>query len=324
MGFSVGIDLGTTNTVASIARRGINDTIEVTTEALDQLGEDGFSIESDTLLPSVLYVDEDERIIGKMAKAMKGQSNDRVIFNSKNRIGDSECKWIIDRKEYTPEIVASYFLRAIRNQLNNKYNDQESIESAVITVPASFNLSQKDATRRAAQIAGFSKDIILISEPTSAILDLVNEQSKIMEEDRVIDLSEFKNILVFDLGGGTCDVAILRIKIDGRKIYVEERAVSEHTLIGGTNFDVYAMNGIISDYRKETGIDLKKLLNKEELLSLESKLLVQCEKAKIYFAGRKQFLNKANDKEIKMKINNQRIFEGRNIILQMANISNMI
>lgn len=302
MAFSVGIDLGTTNTVASIAKRGINDTVEVTTEVIDQMAEDGMGIVQEKLLPSVLYVGDGEQFVGVMAKAMKGQSNDRVIFNSKNRIGDSECKWVIDRKEYTPEVVAACFLKSIRSQLMNKYDDEESMDSVVITVPASFNLDQRNATKRAAQIANFTKDVILISEPTAAILDLVNQQSKYVPEDRDCDFSDYKNILVFDLGGGTCDVAILSIKMEERKIYIEEKAVSEHTLIGGTNFDVYGMDGIIKDFEKENNIKLKEILSKEEYIGLQSKILVQVEKLKMFFGARKQLPNAKDEKDIKMDI----------------------
>lgn len=284
MAFSVGIDLGTTNTVVSTARKGINSNIEVSTEAIDQVGEDGFSLATNTLLPSVLYVDEGLPTVGLMAKAMKEQSNNRVIFNSKNYMGMNNYKWNIDSKEYSPEIVASYFLSAVRKHLIQKYQDEESIKSAVITVPASFNLDQRNATKNAARLAGFNEDITLISEPTSAILDFINEQSKIQDSDKFFDLSDFKNILVFDLGGGTCDVAILRIKITGSEIYVKEIAVSEHTLIGGTNFDSYAVEGIIKDFEKESNISLDKELDKNTLKNLKRKLIVQLEKAKIFFS----------------------------------------
>ena len=251
MAFSVGIDLGTTNTVVSTARRGINSNVEVLTEAIDQvINEEWGEIQSSTLLPSVLYVNNGLHNVGLMAKEMKGQSANRVIFNSKNYIGESDYRWKIDDKEYSPEKVASYFLSAVRKHLKQKYREDESIESAVITVPASFNIDQRNSTKTAAKLAGFKGDITLISEPTAAILDFINEQSKLQDNDKFIELNDFKNVLVFDLGGGTCDVAVLRIKINGKEIYVEEVAVSPHTLIGGANFDAYAVEGIIKDFEK--------------------------------------------------------------------------
>ncbi len=284
MAFSVGIDLGTTNTVVSIASRGINSNVEVITESINQLSQNGFPEES-SLLPSVLYVDNGVHMVGAYAYAMKGQNLKRVIFNSKNYMGESSYKWDIDGEEYSPEVVASYFLSAARKHLQDKYNGSESIESAVITVPASFNIDQRNATKNAAALSGFKGEITLISEPTAAILDFINEQSKILDEDKVLDFSDFKKVLVFDLGGGTCDVAILNIKINGKEIYVGEMGVSPHTLIGGANFDAYAVQGIISDYEKERGIDLSKTITPLELETLKSKLFTTMEKVKMYFSG---------------------------------------
>ena len=291
MRFSVGIDLGTTNTVVSIARKGITGNIEVNTENISQLSEDSYSLDNDPLLPSVLYVNNDhEHIVGKFAKAMKGQNTSRVIFNSKNFIGENDYEWVIDDKKYTPELVAGHFLRAIRNYLVDKYvNSTEDIDSAVITVPASFNVDQRDATKRAAKLAGFSGDITLISEPTAAILDFINEQSKFDDSARDLDFSDFKNVLVFDLGGGTCDVAILKIKINEKNIQAEEIGVSPHTLIGGTNFDAYATAGVLKDFSKENNIDFKKELSEETLKKLKNLLFIQLEKIKLQFSSKYLF-----------------------------------
>lgn len=295
MAFSVGIDLGTTNTVVSTARRGVNGTIEVTTEKIPQIGEDGYSLESDTLIPSVLYVNEGEHNVGKIAKAMKGQNTSRVISNSKNFMGLSEYYWTIDEKEYSPELVASYFLSAARKYLLDNYNKEEQLKTAVITVPASFNIDQRNATKMAAKLAGFDGDITLISEPTAAILDFINEQSKLADEDKYLDFSDYKNVVVFDLGGGTCDVAVLRIKIRSREIYVEEVSVSPHTLLGGTDFDAYAVDGILKDFSTENNLDLTAELSKEALKELKEKLLVAMEKTKIYFVSR--YFAKKNQNE---------------------------
>lgn len=299
MAFSVGIDLGTTNTVVSTARRGISSNIEVTTEAIDQIvNEEWGDIESSTLLPSVLYVNNGLHNVGLMAREMKGQSSNRVIFSSKNYMGENDYKWEIDDKEYSPEIVASYFLSAVRKHLLQKYRDEESIDSAVITVPASFNIDQRNATKTAAKLAGFNGDIILISEPTAAVLDFINEQSKLQDCDKFIDLNDYKNILVFDLGGGTCDVSVLQVKINGKNIYVEEVAVSPHTLIGGANFEAYAVEGIIKDFEKQNNISLIKELDTESYRKLKSMLSVYLEKAKIFFAGKYlQFNDGVRDSE---------------------------
>lgn len=286
MAFSIGIDLGTTNTVVSTARRGVSGTVEVATEEIMQFGEDGYSLEPDALLPSVLFVDHGEHYVGKMAKAMKGQRAHRVISNSKNFIGQPDYEWYIDGVSYTPEIVASYYLSAVRNYLEEKYTYECDLSNVVITVPASFDLDQKNATKKAAKIAGFEGNIICISEPTAAILDFINEQRRLADEDRYLDFTETKRILVFDLGGGTCDVAVLAVKMKGKEIYVEELGVSPHTLLGGTNFDAYAAEGVMRDFEQTHKIELNKVLDKAAQKELKAKLLVQMERAKIFFTGR--------------------------------------
>lgn len=286
MAYSTGIDLGTTNTVVSTARRGVNGTVEVLTEKLMQFSEDGYSLEPDELLPSVLYIEDGEHFVGKRAKAMKGQCINKVISNSKNFIGQSDYKWEVDGRSYSPEIVASYYLSAVRQNLQDKYTYECDLNNVVITVPASFDLDQRNATKKAAKLAGFGGNIICISEPTAAILDFINEQRRLADEDRYLDFSEMKRVLVFDLGGGTCDVAVLAVKMQGKEVYVEELGVSPHTLLGGTHFDAYAAEGIIRDFEKENNIDLASIVGKMAQKELKAKLLIQMEKAKIFFAGR--------------------------------------
>ncbi|MGL4343699.1 MAG: Hsp70 family protein [Cellulosilyticaceae bacterium] len=284
MAFSVGIDLGTTNTVVSTARIGLSGAVEVLTEKVPQLTQDWCIVEEE-LLPSVLFVNHGERQIGKIAKDMKGQNVSRVIFNSKNFMGDENIKWTIDGQEYTPELVASYFLSGIRKHLLDKYDSPQDLKSAVITVPASFNLDQKNATMTAAKIAGFADGVVLISEPTAAVLDFINEQIKVEDQHRTLDFSETKKVAVFDLGGGTCDVAVLAIKMQGEEIQVEEVGVSQHTLVGGTNFDVYAINGVLRDYEKQHQVSLKGTLTEQNYIQLQAELNTRLEQIKMRFSG---------------------------------------
>lgn len=294
MAFSIGIDLGTTNTVVSTGRMGVNGNIEVITESINQIGQDGYSIESEECLPSFLYVEGGEHHVGIMAKAMKGQKRNRVIASSKNFIGQSDYKWQIDENQYTPEKVAAYFLSAVKKHLQDKYGKDIDLTNSVITVPASFNLDQRNATKLAARLTGFGEELTLISEPTAAILDFINEQRKFGDEYKDVDFENFKNVLVFDLGGGTCDVAILKIRINGNKVYVEELAVSPHTLIGGFNFDIYVAKAILRDYCKENNIKLENF-TKEEIDELENQLVVKAENAKIMIAGQyERYKDKAN------------------------------
>ena len=295
MAFSIGIDLGTTNTVVSTGRLGINGNVEVTTEEINQIGQDGYSIVTDSCLPSFLYVEGEEKSVGYMAKAMKSQKKNRVIASSKNFMGENNYSWDIDGEKYTPESVAAYFLGAAKKHLEDKYGKNVDLGKVVITVPASFNIDQRNATKTAARLAGFSKDVTLISEPTAAILDFINEQRKLKDDYRDIDFSDFKNVIVFDLGGGTCDVAVLRVKIESENVYVEEMAVSPHTLIGGFNFDAYVANNILRDYCREKGGNVLEDLTPEENEELHNKLLAIAENVKIMFSGQhERFKEMAN------------------------------
>lgn len=297
MNVSIGIDLGTTNTVVSLGRLGLHGDIEVDTQKIEQISDDRVTPVLHELLPSILYVEDDIPFVGQIAKAMMSQNRKHVIINSKSYMGIPDYSWKIKNKEYTPEIVASHFLKAVRKCLSMQIKDPALLDSAVITVPASFDIDQKRATKAAARLAGFQESkVILISEPTSAMLDFINQQKKYSDESKLIDFNMAKKTLVFDLGGGTCDVAILNISINKDVVNIEEIAVSPHTLVGGTNFDTYAMLGIIDEYNQKHHVNLEETLGKEEFDDLKYQLLGKCERAKLYFSGRYSYL-KANCSE---------------------------
>lgn len=289
--YSVGIDLGTTNTVVSTARKNISGGLDITVEKIEQFGEDGYSIISDTLLPSVLYTNSNgEHFVGRYAKKMRSQMPKNCIACSKNYMG-MDYKWNIGGSEYTPELVASSYLSIVKKYLDDRYKDEE--RSVVVTVPASFDIDQRNATKKAMKLAGFEDDITLISEPTSAILDFINYQSNLKEH--LINLDTYKNILVFDIGGGTCDVAILKTKINNGNVDLTELSVSPHTLLGGSTFDSYVVTGILNDFEKQNKIKLKEKLSKDEYSILVNTLLTRVEERKIYFTSRYKFSNNKED-----------------------------
>lgn len=314
--YSVGIDLGTTNTVVSTARRNISGGLDITVEKIEQFGEDGYSIVSDTLLPSVLYTNsKGEHFVGKYAKKMRSQMPKNCIACSKNYMG-MDYKWNIGGSEYTPELVASSYLSIVKKYLDDRYKDEE--RSVVVTVPASFDIDQRNATKKAMKLAGFEDDITLISEPTSAILDFINYQSTL--EEHLIKLDTYKNILVFDIGGGTCDVAILKTKINGGSIDLTELAVSPHTLLGGSTFDSYVVTGILNDFEKQNKIKLKEKLSKDEYSILVNTLLTRVEERKIYFTSRHKFSdNKESDISSKIIVPNLSIEFEYNLTMSKMN-----
>lgn len=286
MSLYLGIDLGTTNSVASIAHEGVNGNIEIETLKITQIGEDGVTPVEKELFPSVLYVENGEKYVGEFAKAMKTQKRKNIISSSKNFMGENQV-WTIEGKKYSPKIAASYILKSVRNHVEFVYGNRIDLSSAVITVPASFDQDQKSDTREAARLAGFDGDkLVLISEPTAALLDYINEQRKYKDDSKYIDFSKTKKVLVFDLGGGTCDVSIIEVQIQEDTVKVNELAVSEHTLVGGVNFDNYAVEGIINSYNKRNGTNLKKELSCDDYDELYNQLSIRCEMAKLFFSGR--------------------------------------
>lgn len=304
--YTVGIDLGTTNTVVSTARKNKFGFPVVTVEQIFQYGDNGTEVIAKSTIPSVLYVKNGEHYVGQYAKAMQSQVLNNVIGSSKNLIG-TDFKWEVDSREYTPELVASSYLKIIRSYLNQKYADEE--REVVVTVPASFNADQKNATKKAIELAGFTEDVTLIAEPTSAVLDCINTQMALDEE--FVDLSTPKNILVFDLGGGTCDVSILSAEL---KDYasVEELAVSPHTQLGGSNFDACAVEGIIRQFEKEHNCKLKDVLDKDKYGLIYRQLMSKVENAKIAFSSKCK-MNDSETTDIAIKINIPNIYKGDGI-----------
>lgn len=277
----VGIDLGTTNTVASILE--ISKERELLPRVID-IGQfnENYEYIYDKLLPSCLYVDENgNQYVGKIAQSMKTKKADRVVYNSKNYIGTSGYLWEIDRKLFSPEEVSALILKEVRNSLEKEIG--EEVINAVITVPASFNHDQIRATKKAAKMAGFDEqDTHFISEPTAALLDFINTEKKLPQNKRHLDFSHPRKMLVFDLGGGTCDVSILEVQITDNDFIVEEIAISSHTLVGGINFDLMGSIYLLEKYSKEMG-DL--FDSEDEKRHMYNKMVCEMEKARKFFSS---------------------------------------
>ena len=184
----IGIDLGTTNTVVSYAKRKARGGVEPQVMRITQLDEYNSSIQEE-ILPSVLFLDFDGNIvIGKKAKRMKQYHPDRTISNSKRYMGTSMVFRIEDRA-FTPVDVAANILKVCKRTIELNLGGKP-VQQVTITVPASFNTDQIRDTRNAALKAGFDPDRIrIIPEPTAAFIDFINEQSELVEEDRLVDIS---------------------------------------------------------------------------------------------------------------------------------------
>ena len=220
----IGIDLGTTNSVVSVMEGGEPTVIT--------------NPEGSRITPSVVgFTKTGERLVGQLAKRQAVSNPDRTIASIKRHMGEKNYTVTVDGKSYTPPEISAMVLQKLKADAEAYLG--ETVSQAVITVPAYFNDSQRQATKDAGQIAGL--DVLrIINEPTAAALAYG------------IDKDESHTVLVFDLGGGTFDVSIL--DIDGGMF--EVRATNGDTHLGGDDFDQAVMNWIVEEFKKENGIDL--------------------------------------------------------------------
>ncbi len=220
----IGIDLGTTNSCVAVLEGGAATVIP--------------NPEGNRTTPSVVSSKKGERIVGDAAKR-QALTNKDTISSIKRLMGTSE-KVEMEGKKYTPEEVSAMILSYMKDYAE-KYLG-EKVTKAVITVPAYFNDSQRQATKNAGKIAGLEVERI-INEPTAAALAFgLDKQDK------------NQTILVYDLGGGTFDVSILEL---GDGIF-EVKSTAGNNKLGGDDFDKCLMDYIVSEFKKENGIDLTK------------------------------------------------------------------
>lgn len=261
MGYSIGIDLGTTNSVACVWRRGSIETIAVDGRAT---------------MPSAISVRPDGAVlVGQAAKKRAELEPEQSIVSAKRFIGDGKTEWQIGKKVYTPMDAAAIVLGQLKIAAE-KYLGQ-SVTEAVITVPAYFNNNQKRDTKLAGEAAGF-KVLQLLPEPTAAAISYG------------LDRGKDQTILVYDLGGGTFDVSVLSVK--GNRF--QAIAVDGDFNLGGDDFDLVLVEHLISILKKRSQFDLESFLdtllgrnkNKQlgtphEILVAKQRLKEAAEKAKI-------------------------------------------
>ncbi|MNB68326.1 Chaperone protein DnaK [compost metagenome] len=221
----IGIDLGTTNSCVAVMEGG---------EAVVIPNPEGART-----TPSVVGFKKDgERIVGETAKRQAITNPDRTIISIKRHMG-SNHKETIDDKEYSPQEISAMILQKLKSDAEAYLG--QTVTQAVITVPAYFNDSQRQATKDAGKIAGLEV-LRIVNEPTAAALAYGLEKS------------EDQTILVYDLGGGTFDVSILELG-DG---FFEVKATSGDNRLGGDDFDQKIIDFLVAEFKKEQGIDLSK------------------------------------------------------------------
>ncbi len=249
MGKIIGIDLGTTNSCVAVLEDGKYKIIA--------------NAEGHNTTPSIVGYTKDDTVVGQVAKRQAVTNPEKTLFGIKRLIGrkfeDEEVQrfkkvapfdivknsngdaWVkVDGKDVSPQEVSARILEKMKKSAEDYLG--HAITEAVITVPAYFNDSQRQATKDAGKIAGLDVKRI-INEPTAAALAYG------------LDSKKDQNIAVFDFGGGTFDISILEITSDG---VFEVKATNGDTFLGGEDFDYKIIDFLAEEFKKENGIDLRK------------------------------------------------------------------
>ena len=246
MAKTIGIDLGTTNSCVAVIEGGEPVVIA--------------NVEGNRTTPSVVgFSKSGERLVGQVAKRQAVQNPDRTIASIKRQMG-TDYKVNIDDKSYTPQQISAMILSKLKADAESYLGDK--VTEAVITVPAYFTDSQRQATKDAGKIAGLEVKRI-INEPTAAALAYG------------IDKENDQKVMVYDLGGGTFDVSIIEM---GEGVQ-EVLATAGNNRLGGDDFDQRIIDWLVTEFKKETGADLS-----GDKMAMQ-RLKEAAEKAKIELSG---------------------------------------
>jgi molecular chaperone DnaK len=250
MGKIIGIDLGTTNSCVAVMEGGEPVVIP--------------NAEGNRTTPSVVAFSKNgERLVGQIAKRQAVTNPDNTVISIKRKMGTSE-KVKIEGDEFTPQEISAMILQKLKADAENYLGTK--VTQAVITVPAYFNDSQRQATKDAGRIAGLEV-LRIINEPTAASLAYGMDKE-----------AQDQKIMIYDLGGGTFDVSILDI---GDGVF-EVLSTSGNTHLGGDDFDNAIIDYLVSEFKKSNGIDLS-----TDKMAMQ-RLKEAAEKAKIELSGMQQ------------------------------------
>ena len=247
MGKTIGIDLGTTNSCVAVMENGEPVVIA--------------NAEGSRTTPSVVGFQKDgTRLVGQVAKRQAIANPDRTVSSIKRHMGE-DYKVAIDDKKYTPQEISAMILTKLKKDAESYLG--ETVTDAVITCPAYFNDSQRQATKDAGKIAGLNV-LRIINEPTAAALSYGLDKE-----------GKSQKVVIYDLGGGTFDVSIMEI---GDGVF-EVLATNGDTHLGGDDFDKKVMDYLLEEFKAKEGIDLS-----NDKLALQ-RLKEAAEKAKIELSG---------------------------------------
>lgn len=229
----IGIDLGTSNSAAAVMEAG---------SAVIIPSAEGQTVAGKSFPSYVAFTKDGQLLVGEPARRQAVTNPEGTAYEFKRKMGTNH-KFNLAGKEYTPEQLSAFLLQKIKKDAEAFLG--QPVAKAVITVPAYFDDSQRQATKNAGEIAGLEV-VRVINEPTAAAfaygIDKAHQEQK---------------ILVFDLGGGTLDVTIMDFGEEGGQATFEVLSTSGDTQLGGKDMDTALIDFVVSDFKRETGLDLK-------------------------------------------------------------------
>lgn len=229
----IGIDLGTSNSAASVMEGGKPVIIPAA---------EGASLGGKAFPSYVAFTKEGELLVGEPARRQAVTNPEGTIFEAKRKMGTKE-KFTVNGKDYTPEQISAFILQKIKRDAESFTGDK--VEKAVITVPAYFDDAQRQATKNAGEIAGLEV-VRVINEPTAAAFAYGLDKTSAKDQ----------KILVFDLGGGTLDVTIMDFSEVENQATFEVLSTSGDTQLGGKDMDKALIDFIVGDFKTSSGIDV--------------------------------------------------------------------
>lgn len=229
----IGIDLGTSNSAAAVMEAG---------KPVIVPSAEGQTVAGKAFPSYVAFTKDGQLLVGEPARRQAVTNPDGTVFEAKRKMGTT-FRYVIGGKEYSPEQISGFLLQKIKKDAEAFLG--EPVTKAVITVPAYFDDSQRQATKNAGEIAGLEV-VRVINEPTAAAfaygLDKTHQDQK---------------ILVFDLGGGTLDVTIMDFGEDNGQATFEVLSTSGDTQLGGKDMDQAMIDFVVTEFKRETGLDIK-------------------------------------------------------------------
>lgn len=229
----IGIDLGTSNSAASVMEAGKPVIIPAA---------EGASLGGKAFPSYVAFTKEGQLLVGEPARRQAVTNPEGTVFEAKRKMGTKE-KITVNGKEYTPEQISAFILQKIKRDAESFTGDK--VEKAVITVPAYFDDAQRQATKNAGEIAGLEV-VRVINEPTAAAFAYGLDKTSAKDQ----------KILVFDLGGGTLDVTIMDFSEIDNQATFEVLSTSGDTALGGKDMDKALIDFIVGDFKTQSGIDV--------------------------------------------------------------------